>query len=180
MIVEKIEILLVLLGVIGVLAVVAERVKFPFPVLLVIAGLLIGLAPNLPETKLDPQLIFLIFLPPLLFSAAWSFPWDDFRSNFMPIFGLAVGLVLVTIVCVAYAAHFLIPGMTLATAFVIGAIVSGASPQSSRGKASSTMPADSSPTNLPSPRLSPVRFPSPTPLGTSSGCRSSVLLSDCW
>jgi monovalent cation/hydrogen antiporter len=124
MIVEKIEILLVLLGVIGVLAVVAERVKFPFPVLLVIAGLLIGLAPNLPETKLDPQLIFLIFLPPLLFSAAWSFPWDDFRSNFMPIFGLAVGLVLVTIVCVAYAAHFLIPGMTLATAFVIGAIVS--------------------------------------------------------
>jgi monovalent cation/hydrogen antiporter len=124
MIVEKIEILLVLLGVIGVLAVVAERVKFPFPVLLVIAGLLIGLAPNLPETKLDPQLIFLIFLPPLLFSAAWNFPWDDFRSNFKPIFGLAVGLVLVTIVCVAYAAHFLIPGMTLATAFVLGAIVS--------------------------------------------------------
>jgi monovalent cation/hydrogen antiporter len=59
----------------------------------------------------------------LLFSAAWNFPWEDFRSNFLPIFALAVGLVA-TIVCVAYAAHWLIPGMTLATGFVPGAIVS--------------------------------------------------------
>jgi monovalent cation/hydrogen antiporter len=124
MMVEKIQILLVLLGIIGVLAVVAERVGFPFPVLLVIAGLLIGMVPNLPEAKLDPELVFLIFLPPLLFSAAWNFPWDDFRSNFLPIFALAVGLVFVTIVCVAYAAHLLIPGMALATGFVLGAIVS--------------------------------------------------------
>jgi Na+/H+ antiporter len=122
--VEKIQILLILLGIIGVLAVVAERIRFPFPVLLVMAGLLIGFAPNLPEAKLDPELVFLIFLPPLLFAAAWNFPWDDFRSNFLPIFALAVGLVFITIVCVAYAAHFLIPGMTLATGFVLGAIVS--------------------------------------------------------
>ena len=122
--VEKIQTLLVLLGIIGVLAVVAERVKFPFPILLVIAGLLIALFPGLPEVKLDPELVFLIFLPPLLFSAAWNFPWEDFRSNFLPIFALAVGLVFATIVCVAYAAHWLIPGMTLATGFVPGAIVS--------------------------------------------------------
>jgi monovalent cation/hydrogen antiporter len=122
--VEKIQTLLVLLGIIGVLAVVAERVRFPFPILLVIAGLLIALYPGLPEMKLDPELVFLIFLPPLLFSAAWNFPWEDFRSNFLPIFALAVGLVFATILCVGYAAHWLIPGMTLATGFVLGAIVS--------------------------------------------------------
>ena len=122
--VEKIQTLLVLLGIIGMLAVVAERVKFPFPILLVLAGLLIALVPSLPEARLDPELVFLIFLPPLLFSAAWNFPWEDFRSNFMPILALAVGLVFATIVCVAYAAHWLIPGMTLATGYVLGAIVS--------------------------------------------------------
>jgi NhaP-type Na+/H+ or K+/H+ antiporter len=58
-----------------------------------------------PEVKLDPELVFLIFLPPLLFSAAWNFPWEDFRSNFLPILFLAVGLVFATIVCVAFAAH---------------------------------------------------------------------------
>ena len=124
MIVEKIQIFLVLLGIVGVLAVVAELVRFPFPILCVIAGLLIGLVPNLPDAKLDPEVVFLVFLPPLLFSAAWNFPWDDFRSNFVPIFGLAVGLVFATILCVAYAAYFLIPGMTLAAGFVLGAIVS--------------------------------------------------------
>ena len=122
--VEKIQTLLVLLGIIGVLAVVAERVRFPFPILLVIAGLFIALFPGLPEVKLDPELVFLIFLPPLLFSAAWNFPWEDFRSNFLPILLLAVGLVFATIVCVAYAAHALIPGMGLAAGFVLGAIVS--------------------------------------------------------
>jgi Na+/H+ antiporter len=124
MIVEKIQIFLVLLGIVGVLAVVAEQVSFPFPILCVIAGLLIGLVPKLPDPKLDPEVVFLIFLPPLLFSAAWNFPWDDFRSNFVPIFALAVGLVFATILCVAYAAYFLIPGMTLAAGFVLGAIVS--------------------------------------------------------
>ena len=83
--------------VIGVLAMVAERVRFPFPMLLVIAGLLIGLIPNLPEARLDPELVFLIFLPPLLFSTAWNFPWEDFRSNFLAILALAVGPVFATI-----------------------------------------------------------------------------------
>ena len=121
---EKIHTLLTLLGIISILAVVAERVRFPFPILLVIAGLVIGLFPRLPEVRLDPEIVFLIFLPPLLFSAAWNFPWENFRSNFLPIFALAVGLVFATIVCVAYAAYWLIPGMTLATGFALGAIVS--------------------------------------------------------
>jgi monovalent cation/hydrogen antiporter len=122
--IEKIHTVLILLGIISVLAVVAERVKFPFPILLVIAGLLIALLPRLPEVRLDPEVVFLIFLPPLLFSAAWNFPWEDFRSNFLPILALAIGLVFATIVCVAYAAHWLIPGLALAPAFVLGAIVS--------------------------------------------------------
>jgi Na+/H+ antiporter len=122
--IEKIHTVLILLGIISVLAVVAERVKFPFPILLVIAGLLIGLLPRLPEVRLDPEIVFLIFLPPLLFSAAWNFPWEDFRSNFLPILGLAIGLVFATIVCVAYAAYWLVPGLALAPAFVLGAIVS--------------------------------------------------------
>ena len=122
--IEKIHTVLMLLGIISVLAVVAERVKFPFPILLVLAGLFIALLPRLPEVRVDPEVVFLIFLPPLLFSAAWNFPWEDFRSNFAPILALAVGLVFATILCVAYAAHWLVPGLALAPAFVLGAIVS--------------------------------------------------------
>ena len=60
--IEKIHTVLILLGIVSVLAFVAERVKFPFPILLVMAGLLIGLLPRLPEVRLDPEVVFLIFL----------------------------------------------------------------------------------------------------------------------
>jgi CPA1 family monovalent cation:H+ antiporter len=121
---EKLDTLLLLLGAIGILAVVAERIRFPFPILLVLAGLVIAFFPALPDVKLNPELVLMIFLPPLLHSAAWSFPWQDFRANALPILALAVGLVLMTIVCVAYASYWLIPGMTLATGYVLGAVVS--------------------------------------------------------
>ncbi len=122
--VTKLETLLLLLGMIGVLAVVAERARFPFPILLVLAGLVIGLTPGLPEVRLNPDLVLMIFLPPLLFAAAWKFPWEDFRANLFPILALAVGLVFATILCVAFTAWWLAPGLTLAGAFVLGAIVS--------------------------------------------------------
>lgn len=122
--VEKVETLLLLLGMVSVLAVVAERFKLPFPILLVLAGLGIGLTPGLPHVRLNPDVVLVVFLPPLLFSAAWNFPWYDFRSNLTPIFAMAVGLVFATMLCVAYACYWLIPGMTLATGFVLGAIVS--------------------------------------------------------
>lgn len=124
MVAEKLHVVLFLLGAVGVLAVLAERFKFPFPIFLVFGGVFIGLWPGLPDVKVDPELVFLIFLPPLLFSAAWNFPWDEFRANLTPIFALAVGLVFATIIGVAFAATWLIPGMTLATGFVLGAIVS--------------------------------------------------------
>lgn len=122
--VEKVEMLLLLLGAVGLLAVVADRLRLPFPILLVFAGLLIGFIPQVPDIRLDPELVFVVFLPPLLFSAAWNFPWEDFRANLVPIFALAVGLVFATMIGVGYVAHWLIPGMTLATGFVLGAIVS--------------------------------------------------------
>jgi Na+/H+ antiporter, bacterial form len=122
--VEKLETLLLLLGAIGILAVIAERFRFPFPILLVLAGLGIAFFPGLPDVHLNPDLVLMIFLPPLLHAAAWNFPWQEFRANFIPIFALAVGLVFITIVCVAYTAYWFIPGMTLAAAYVLGAVVS--------------------------------------------------------
>jgi len=122
--VEKVETLLLLLGLMGFLAVVAERVKFPFPILLVLSGVVIAFVPGLPVIKLDPEIVFIIFLPPLIFSAAWNFPWEDFRANLVPIFALAVGLVFFTMTAVAFTMHWLVPGLSLAAAFVLGAIVS--------------------------------------------------------
>jgi Na+/H+ antiporter len=122
--VEKVELLLLLLGVVGVLAVLAERLRFPFPIVLVIAGLGIGLAPGLPVVTLHPEIVLELFLPPILYSAAFAFPWDAFRSNIRVILALAIGLVLVTMTSVALVGYWLAPGLTLASAFVLGAIVS--------------------------------------------------------
>lgn len=122
--VDTIETLLLLLGIVSVLAVLAAKLQFPFPILLVIAGLLIGLAPGLPVIQLEPDVVFLVFLPPLLYIAAWKFPWDHFRANLIPIFGMAVGLVFFTIAAVGVTMHWLVPAMTLTTAFVLGAIIS--------------------------------------------------------
>ncbi len=118
------ELVLILLGLVGVLAVVAERIRFPFPIMMVLGGIAIALVPELPEITLHSDLVLVVFLPPILYSAAFIFPWDEFRSNLRPILMMAVGLVLLTMVCVALAAHWLIPGMPLAVAFVLGAIVS--------------------------------------------------------
>jgi len=122
--IEQLEVVLFLLAVISLLAVIAARWSFPFSVLLVVAGVAIGLAPGLPHVEVEPESVFLLILPPLLFSAAVMFPWRELRENLRPILGLAVGLVLATMVAVAGAAWLVIPGMTLAAAFVLGAIVS--------------------------------------------------------
>lgn len=121
---HEIEIILGLLLVVAALAVVAQRLAIPYPILLVLSGLVLGFVPGLPEVELDPELVFLLFLPPLLTSAAWYTSWRDFRFNLRPILLLAVGLVLVTTSAVAVAAHGLITGLTWPTAFVLGAIVS--------------------------------------------------------
>jgi CPA1 family monovalent cation:H+ antiporter len=82
--VNGLELILILLVVAAVLAVVAQRLKVPYPILLVIGGLGLAFVPGLPAAKMDPELVLLLFLPPLLFSAAWFTSWRDFRRQQAP------------------------------------------------------------------------------------------------
>ena len=112
-----------LLIVVAALAILAQKVALPYPVLLVIGGLALGFVPGLPAVKLEPDMVFLFLLPPLLYPAALFTSWRDFRANLSPILLLAIGLVLLTTVLVAVVAHVL-TGLPWATAFILGAIVS--------------------------------------------------------
>ncbi len=116
----------VILLLIAVLALVAfaRKLVIPYPILLVIGGLILGLIPGVPTLRLDPDIVFLVFLPPILWSAAYFTSWRDFRSNIRPITLLAVGLVLATTAAVAVVAHIWLPGLGWAGAIALGAIVS--------------------------------------------------------
>jgi CPA1 family monovalent cation:H+ antiporter len=118
-----VEIFVGLLLAVAVLALLARRLTIPYPILFVIGGLLLGLIPKLPKVRLNPELVFLFFLPPLLFPAALFTSWRDFRANLRPIALLAIGLVLFTTVAVAYLAHYFM-NLPLAAGFVLGAIIS--------------------------------------------------------
>lgn len=102
----------------------ARRLPVPTPILQLVAGLVIGLTPQLAIPDLDPDLVFFVFLPPILWSAAMFTSPREVRRNFTSIGLLAIGLVLVTTVVVAIAARALIPGMPWAVAVALGAIVS--------------------------------------------------------
>src|SRR5262245_43597240 len=117
------EIFLGFLLAVTVLALFARRLTVPYPIPFVIGGLLLGLIPGLPEIRLDPDLIFLFVLPPLLFPAALFTSWRDFRANRRPIALLAIGLVLFTTAAVAWLAHYFM-GLPLDVGFVLGAIIS--------------------------------------------------------
>ena len=120
-------VLLVLLTGTVALVVLANRVSIPYPILLVIGGLALGLVPGLPDVTLDPDLVLLIFLPPLLYSAAFFSSLRELRANLRPISLLAVGLVIATTATVALVAH-LVVGLSWEAAFVLGAIVSPTDP----------------------------------------------------
>jgi len=117
------ELICTLLIVVAALAILAKKVALPYPVLLVIAGLTLGFVPGLPAVQLEPEMVFLFLLPPLLFPAAAFISWRDFRANLTPISLLAVGLVLFTTAFVAIVAHAL-TGLPWPAAFVLGAIIS--------------------------------------------------------
>jgi monovalent cation/hydrogen antiporter len=121
---ENIAIVLVLLGVVTALAEVTDKVRIPYPTLLVIAGIGIGIVPGLPNVILKPEVVFLIFLPPILYAAAWSTSWPDFKAARRPITLLAIGCVIFTTCLVALVVHYFIPSFTWAEAFVLGAIIS--------------------------------------------------------
>ncbi len=118
-----VEIFVGLLLAVAVLALLARRLHIPYPIFFVIGGLLIGLIPGLPKVRLDPQLVFLFFLPPLLYPAALFTSWRDFRANLRPISLLAIGLVLFTTATVAWLALYFF-NLPLAVGFVLGAIIS--------------------------------------------------------
>ncbi|ASZ11046.1 Na+/H+ antiporter [Chitinophaga pendula] len=116
--------ILVLLFVIFLLIMLGQRLKISYPIFLVLAGLGISFVPGIPRVEIAPDLIFLIFLPPLLYEAAWYTSWNDFWKWRRPIAMLAFGLVFFTSVIVAFASTALIPGFTLALGFLLGGIIS--------------------------------------------------------
>ena len=113
-----------LLFVVMLLVLLARRIKIAYPIFLVLAGLGIAFIPGMPRLHLDPDLIFLIFLPPLLYEAAWYTSWNDFWKWKRPITLLAFGLVFFTSTIIAYTSASMIPGFTLALGFLLGGIVS--------------------------------------------------------
>lgn len=118
-----IELVFVILVVGLALSYVARWTGVAEPIVLLVGGIALGLVPGLPEIELEPDLVFLLFLPPILFSAAYFTPIRDFRANAGSILLLAIGLVLFTTVVVGLVAHALVPGLSLAAALTLGAIV---------------------------------------------------------
>jgi len=102
---------------------VARRIGVPYPTVLVLGGVVLAIVPGLPSVALEPDLVLLVFLPPLLFAAAFETPQRELRANVAPLLRLAVGLVLLTIVAVAVVTQAIVPGLGWAAAFAVGAIV---------------------------------------------------------
>ncbi len=118
-----ISLLFGLLVAIVILATLATRLRIPYAILLVLGGLLLGFVPGLPTITLNPELVLVLFLPPLIYSSAWLTSWREFRANLRPILQLSLGLVLVTTIVIAVVAHT-IAGLSWPVAFVLGAVVS--------------------------------------------------------
>ncbi|MEO7923082.1 MAG: Na+/H+ antiporter [Chitinophagaceae bacterium] len=121
---ENFKIVVFIMAILICLTAIANKRKLPYPILLVAAGLIIGFVPQLPDLALDPDTVFVIILPPLLYDAASKTSWHEFRTSIRPISALAITLVFFTTVTVAITAHYCIPGFTWPLAFVLGAVVS--------------------------------------------------------
>ena len=101
----------------------AKKLQTPYPIVLVIGGLLLSFVPGIPRISLNPDLVFLVVLPPLLYSAAWLTSWREFSYNVISILFLAFGLVTFTVVSVSFAVHWFLPGLDWRMGLVLGAIV---------------------------------------------------------
>ncbi len=121
---ENFKVVVFIMAILISLTAIVNKRKLPFPILLVAAGLFIGFVPQLPNLELDPDVVFIIILPPLLYDAASKTSWHEFRASIRPISALAITLVFFTTLSVAITAHYLIPGFSWPLAFVLGAIVS--------------------------------------------------------
>jgi Na+/H+ antiporter len=123
----ELTVILLLVLVVG-FGVLAQRLKTPYPIILVVAGVILGLLPGMPRITLNPDLFFLGFLPPLVFAAAFATSWREFQHNLVSICFLAFGLVGFTVVGVALAAHWLLPGFDWRSGLVLGAVLSTTDP----------------------------------------------------
>jgi len=101
----------------------ARKLATPYPIIMVVGGLLLGFVPGMPRLSLNPDLIFLVILPPLLYASAWTTSWRDFRYNFLSIFLLAFGLVGFTVLGVGLIAPHIFAGFDWRLGLVLGAIV---------------------------------------------------------
>ena len=119
---HPVELVVALLVILVALVALAFRLKISYPIILVLGGLFLALPPRLPTVTLDPDLVFLVFLPPLLFSEAINSSWRDFRENWQPIALLSVGLVFTTTIAVMLVAHFSLE-IAWGPAFVLGAVL---------------------------------------------------------
>src|SRR4029453_10763848 len=100
--VDKTELILICLVAAALLAIVARKIRIPYPILLTIGGVVLALIPSLPAFHLEPELIFNLFLPPLAYPGAGYISWRGFRANLRSILPLAIILVLVTMTATAY------------------------------------------------------------------------------
>jgi CPA1 family monovalent cation:H+ antiporter len=113
----------IILACIAVLGVVSRWIGQPYPIVFLLGGIALALIPGMPPVRLAPDLVFFVFLPPLIFGDGYVTDWRDFKRYLRPITLLATGLVVATSVTVAFVAHWLI-GLPLAVGFVLGAILS--------------------------------------------------------
>src|SRR5689334_12509442 len=121
---QQLPFLLALIAAIVLIEMLATRLRIAYPVLLVVCGLMIGFIPGLPTVQVDPNLIFFIFLPPLLFEASWSISFKEMKRWWRIIGSFAFLVVLFSALAVAVVANYFIPGFTLALGFLLGGIVS--------------------------------------------------------
>ena len=116
-------ILLFLLFTVGILTTLSRRFQTPYPIVLVIGGLLLSFIPDLPQISLNPNVVFLVMLPPLLFAAAFNTSWHDFRFHLVTVLLLAFGLVGFTVLGVSVASEYLLPGFDWRLGLALGAAV---------------------------------------------------------
>jgi len=121
---ENYTVILFILAIMIGLSAMADKIKLPYPILLIVAGMGMGFIPILPPMEINPEIIFLIFLPPLLYDAAFNISFKEFKTNINTIATLSITLVFLTALGIAAVSYYLIPGMTWPLAFVLGAILS--------------------------------------------------------
>ncbi len=124
MVQDNLLLVIVLLLIVSLLSMLSEKIRISYPIFLVVCGLVIGFIPNFLVITLDPEIVFLIFLPPLLYAASWNTSWSQFLTFRRPISLLALGLVIFTSCIIAIVSHLLIPDFSLALGFLLGGIIS--------------------------------------------------------